>query len=132
MPARQGRLDRRLAGQQPVERLVKLVVGDLTQAQDLAQAGGRRHRVQPFRRRQLRGRRDDPADDHRHDQIAWPIGLRSQQPVEADLADHAQHRCDMAMRQCADDLERLGARRHNHAALEQGAQSLDTLARPIG
>src|ERR1700749_2602150 len=38
----------------------------------------------------------------------------------------------MAMRQCADDLQRLGARRHNHAALEQGAQSLDPLARPIG
>ena len=104
MPARQGRLDRRLTGEQPVEHLVKLVVGDLAQAQDLAQAGGRCHRVQPLCRRQLRGRCDDPADDHRQNQIAWPIGVWSQQPVEPDLADHPQHRCDMAMRQCADDL----------------------------
>ena len=110
MPPRQAVLDPRLALQEPIQRLVGLAVLDPAEAQDRAQARGRRLLVHRAHKAQLGARRDQPVDHHRHHEIAIAprLGIlrRAQdQPVQGDLADHPQRRRDMAMRQRALDLQ---------------------------
>jgi len=53
-------------------------------------------------------------------------------PVEADGARRAQHGGDMTMRQRALDGEGLLARGKHDPTLEDAAQALDVLGRPMG
>ena len=75
------------------------------------------------------------ADDHRHHQIARPVGLavvlRPEQTVEADRAGHAQRGRDVAVRQRALDRQGLLAGGNHDAALQDAAQALDMLGRPV-
>ena len=105
-PGQRG-LDRRLAGQQPVERGIQLLLVDWPQAEHRAQAGGGGGRIERLGGRQLRGRGEDPADDQRHDQIAAAVALGAEQAVETDLAQRAEHGGDMAVRQRAGDGQGL-------------------------
>ena len=105
-------LDPLLLVEQPVERLIDLPFGHLAQAQPLPQAGGRRLRIERPHRRQLGGRRDQPAHDERHHQIASsPAGMTApalaQQLRQADLLRGAEDGGDVAMGQRAADGQRL-------------------------
>ena len=95
-------LDGGLTLVQPIERRVEFALVDIAEAEFDAEARGRRGRIQRLGGRQLGSRRDDPADDHRHDEIARPVGLvgfpRPEQTVEADRAGHAQRGRDVAVR----------------------------------
>ena len=65
-----------------------------------------------------------------HDQIAAAVTLGAEQAVETDLAQRAEHGDDMAVRQRAGDGQGLLPGRDDRAALEQGAQPFEQLARP--
>ena len=129
-------LDRALALVQPIERGVEFALVDLAQAQFDAQARGGRGRIERLGGGELGGRRDDAADDHRHHQIARPVGfaavLGPEQAVQADSAGRAQHGGDMAVRQRALDREGLLTGGDHDAALQDAAQALDVLGRPMG
>ena len=125
-------LDRRLAGEQPVERRIQLVLGDLLQPEHRAQAGGGGRGSERLGGRQLRGRGEDAADDQGDRELAAALAGRAEQAVEADLAQRAEHGGDVTMRQRADDAQRCLPGRDDGAALEQGTQPFDQLARPVG
>ncbi len=131
MAARQRRLDLGLAFEQPVEGGVELVLVDGRQAERDAQAGGGGRRIERLGRGQLRDRADQAYDDHGDDEIAAAIAGRSQHPVEADPAQRAERRRDVAVRQRPFDGDGGLARRPDGAALEQRPQSLDPLTRPV-
>jgi hypothetical protein len=102
------------------------------QAQHLAEAGGGGRRIEPARRRQLRGRRDQPAHDHRDDEVAAAVAGRSEDAVQADRPQGSQRRGDMPVRQRAPDRHRLPLGGDDLAAFQQGAKALDQFLRPIG
>src|SRR5271168_2738023 len=118
MPPRQRALDARLLLEQPVERRV-----------DLA--------LEP----QLRARRQQSVDDQSDRQIAaatrWLVLRRAeQQSVELDLAQHAEPRRDVAVRQRPLDPEPLLARRarggeDRHPAFQQPLQPGDQRGRQL-
>src|SRR5271157_2481260 len=128
-------LDRALALMQPIERRVEFVLVDLAEAEFDPEAGGGGRRIERLGGRQLGRRRDDTADNHRQDEIARPIGLAgaygAEQPVEADGARRAEHGRDVTMRQRAFDRQSLLAGWNDDAALQDGAQALDMLRRPV-
>ena len=132
----EGGLDGRLTLEQPIEGRVEFVLADLAQGQLDAEARGGGGGIERLGGGELRGRRDDAADDHRHDEVARAIGLvrvfRPEQPVQTDGARRAQNRCDGPVRQRALDGEGLLARRQHDPALEHAAQALDVLGRPMG
>jgi hypothetical protein len=123
------RLDCRLPLAEPVERGVEFGLVDLAQAEHTAQARARRRRVEVACRRQLRGRMNNPADEQRKNEIAHSRRRPTEQPVEADAAQRSEHRRDMTVRQRAMDLQPVA--RHRMTALEQGAQTLDQIGRPV-
>ncbi len=59
---------------------------------------------------QLRRRLDHAGDDQRKGQRGEPLRPPRQQPVETGLAQCAEHRGDMTMRQCPLDREAVGRR----------------------
>ncbi|HYZ21596.1 MAG TPA: hypothetical protein VE690_05500 [Rhodopila sp.] len=84
----------------------------------------------------LRAGRDQPIDDHRHHQIATPargriLGGAQDQPVQRDLADGAQRRRDVPVRQRAFNPQRSRVGADHDAALEQGLQAFDHRARQL-
>jgi hypothetical protein len=85
--------------------------------------------AQLARGRELGCRLDHPGDDQRQRQPGQPLGPARQQPVEAELLGHAEHRRDMAVRQGALDRQPL-RRRHHGLALEDPAQRFDLGRRP--
>ena len=103
----QRRLDRRLADRQPVESAVELLLVDGTEAELGPEAGAGGLRRERARRRELRAGIEDPADGEREDEIPAPVALRSDEPIEADLARRAERRGDMTVRQGTDDADRL-------------------------
>ncbi len=128
-------LDRALALMQPIERGVEFVLVDLAQGQFDPEAGGGGRRIERLGGRQLGRRRDDATDDHRQDEIARPAGLAgvlgAEQPVEADGAGRAENGRDVAMRQRAFDRQSLLAGGNDDAALQDAAQALDMVCRPV-
>ena len=110
----QRRLDLRLRPAQQIEGPVELVLVDRPEAQHRAQRMRRRRLAELARRRQLGRRLDHPRHDQRQRQLGQPLGPARQQPVEAELAGHAEHRRDMAVRQ--GPLDRQPVRRRRQAA----------------
>ena len=133
-------LDRTLAFEEPVERSVELVLADVAQGQLDAEARGGGGGIERPGCGELGGRGDDAADDHGQGEVdrstalgvGLARGLGTDDFVEADRARRAQDGCDMAMRQRTLDDEGLFARRHHDPALEDAAQPLDVLGRPMG
>ena len=135
MPPRQRALDPRLLLEQPVERRVDLALRHRAERQNLAQAAARRLAVDGAHEPQLRARRQQSVDDQSDRQIAETsrgLVLRraEQQSVELDLAQHAQPRRDVAVRQRPLDPEPLLARRargggDRHPAFQQPLQPGD-------
>ncbi|WP_437127652.1 hypothetical protein [Rhodovibrio sodomensis] len=81
-------------------------------------------------------RLQDPLGDHRQHQVARPRVGRPAAPAEQQLGQaqplgRAQHGGDVPVRQRARDGQRLLGAFHRDAALEQGAQALDQVRRPI-
>ena len=128
----QRRLDRRLADRQPVESAVELLLVDGTEAELGPEAGAGGLRRERARRRELRAGIEDPADGEREDEIPAAVALRSNEPIEADLARRAERRGDMTVRQGTDDADRLLVSRDDRAALQQRLEAGDPLARPVG
>ena len=130
-------LDRALTLEEPVERGVEFVLADVAERQFDAEAGGGGDRIERLGGGELGGRRDDAADDHGHDEVDRPMavglarGLGPDDPVEADGARRAQHGGHVAMRQRALDGEGLLARGQHDPALQDAAQTLDVLGRPM-
>ena len=57
-----------------------------------------RHHVLMTQDRELGGRQQDTRDDHGFDQASLAGGLRVEQPLQADLAQRAEHGGDMPVR----------------------------------
>jgi len=97
-------LDALLLFDQPVEGAVKLLLVDRPEPEHLAERASRGLIVEQPCRRQLRGRPDQPRNDHGDAQCHLICGLPAalrQQPIEPELAQGPQRRRDMAMRQAA-------------------------------
>ena len=96
-------LDRRLVLQQPVQCMVELVLIDLTEAEQFAEArsgGGGRQRTCG---REFGGRIEDPTDEQGKDEIATTIAVGAKDTVEADLAGGAERGGGVAVWQAADE-----------------------------
>ena len=78
---------------------VELVLVDLSETEHAAEAGGGGHRVERLGGGELGERRDQPRHDHGDDQIAAAIAGGTEQAVEPDPAQRAEHGRDMAVRQ---------------------------------
>ena len=125
MAPRQGALDALLLAAQPVQGSVDLAFLDGAEVEHAAQAGTRRLGRQRAQRRQLGARRDQPAGDHCQRQIALARGGAAEQARQVELAHHADHRGDVAVRQGALDFEHLLGPGDHAAAGEQHPQSID-------
>jgi hypothetical protein len=102
----QAGLDPRLLCAEPVERRIDFTLDHLLQPQHGTQAGARRRGVNHAHEAELRARRDQAIDDEPNHQIAIAarllvLGGAQDQPVERDLAHHAQRRRDMPVWQRA-------------------------------
>ena len=121
-----------LAAAQKVEGGVELVLVDLAQAEHGAERVGGGRLAELARGRELGGRLDDPRHDHGEDQPGPPLRSLRQRLVEPEPAHRPEHGGDVAVRQRADDLEALGAERHEGLPGQHPAQALDLRLRPIG
>ena len=125
-------LDRRLALQQPVQRLVEFVLIDLTEAEQFAEArcgGGGRQRTCG---REFGCRVDDPTDQESEDEIATTIAAGAEDTVKADLVGGTERGGDVAVWQAADDGERVTLGGNDGATLEHAAQAFNVGRRPVG
>jgi hypothetical protein len=112
-------LGRGLALQKPVQCIAELILIDLTEAEQFAEArrgGGRRQRTCG---RGFGCRIEDPTDQQSEDEIAATIAVGAEDPVEADLAGGAECDGDVAVWRAADDGD----------AVAPGAPWLRTTAR---
>ena len=125
-------LDHLLALAEPVDGGIEFILVDRPKAENVAEAQGRGRRIEHASRGQLRGRRDQAGHDHGDDEIAGAVAGGAKNAVEADVAQRAEHGGDMAVRQGTAHDDALLVGRRDGAALEERAQSLDELARPIG
>ncbi len=87
-----------LAGEERVESHTELRAGYRPVTKNLARTGASGGLVELGRRGELRGRGDDPADDHRLDEF-WPVVFRTQNAIEARLTDGAENGGNMAVGQ---------------------------------
>jgi len=124
-------LDRLLALAEPVDGGIEFILVDRTKAENVAEAGRRGGRIEHAGGGQLGGRRNQAGHDHGDDEIAEAVAGGTEDAIEADVAQRAEHGGDMAVRQGAPHDDALPVGRRGGAALEQCAQSLDELARPI-
>jgi hypothetical protein len=129
MAPRERGLDPRLGGAQKVERAIEFVLVDLAQVEHRPQRVRRGRLTQLARGRELGRRLEHPRHHQRQGQARQPLGSARQEPLEAELAGHAEHRGDMAVRQGAQDLQPR-RRRVQRLALEHPAQRLDLGLRP--
>ena len=93
-----------LLAHQPVERFIKLLLVNAPEPEHLAKRGSRGVIGEPTCGRQLGGRIDEPRHDHRDAQRYFATGLHTalgQNPIEPDLAQRAESRCHMTVRQAA-------------------------------
>ncbi len=116
MAAGQRRLNGGLAHRQPVEGAIEFLLVDRPQAEFGAETGGGGVGRERARRRELRARIEHPADDERQDEIPAAAAGGPDEPVESDLAGGAERRGDMAVRQRADDADRLPVTWNDRAA----------------
>jgi hypothetical protein len=121
----QAPLDARLLPAEPIQRRIDLAFLDGTEAEDAAQAGTRRLRQQPPQGRQFGAGGDDPAGNHGQHQIALARGRAAEQPRQVELAHHAEHGCNMAMRQGTLDLEYRARSCDRRAALQENPQAIN-------
>src|SRR6516165_417791 len=91
--------------QLPVHSLVEFSLVGRIQLQHLAQTVMQSVGMQSTRGRQLGGRLEDAGHNHGDDQIALSTGARIEEGVELELAQRAENRGDMAVRQRASDAE---------------------------
>jgi hypothetical protein len=136
MTAGQAVLDPDLALQQPIQRLIGLVILDLAEAQNRAQTRHCRLFIHRSHKAQLRPRRDHAIDHHRQHQIAIAprrsVLRRTQnQTVQHYLTDHSQHRSNMAVRQRALDLQFIRACPNQRASLEDRLQHHHHIVRQL-
>ena len=126
--------DPALALQQPVHGLVELVFVDIAQGERLAETTAKRVLAEPARGGELRARRHDAGDDHRHCEIAQARAPGGDQPIQPEAAQDPEHRCDMAEGTRTGDVEavllsaRLAAG-HCGSAAQQDAQAVDQVRR---
>jgi hypothetical protein len=137
MPPGQRSLDPLLLLPEPVQRTVDLALLDTAELERHAQARARRLGREGAHRGQLGARGDDPVDDHRQRQSAPTRGglaaTPEQQTRQVELACHAQHGGNVAVRQRAQQGQLAHRRlRHGSAAPQEHAQALDQLGRPVG
>ena len=130
MSPRQAVLDALLLGQQPVERLVNLALGDLAKREHLAQAGVGALAIDRPDKSKLRARRHQSVDDQSNDQIAMAyrrivLGGAQHQPVQGDLADHPKARRHVAVGQGPLDRQAVVAFAQHNPALQKPFQSGD-------
>jgi hypothetical protein len=132
VPFGERRLDGGLTFAKPVERGVEVVLVNLAQTEDRAQAGGGGGGCECPRGGQFRAGIDDTRGDHGQDEVAATVAGGSDDAVEADFPRGAEDQGGMAMRQRAGDGEGFTIGGDNRTAFEYAAQTLDVGRRPIG
>jgi hypothetical protein len=75
---------------------------------------------------------EDAGDHQGQDEIAAAIAVRTEQPIEADLARRAQRGVDMTVRQRADKGDGIPFLGNDSAAFQQRPEPGDPLAWPVG
>jgi hypothetical protein len=119
---------------QPVERLIKLLLVNRSEPEHLAERRGRSIVSQPACSRQLGRRIDEARDQHGDAQHHFAASLHAivgQHPIETDLAQCAQRRCHMAVRQAAQQRQCVLLRRTYGFVAQHAAQRFDLCRRPI-
>src|SRR5215831_4842846 len=125
-------LDALLLIDEPIEGLIKFLLIDRCEAQHRAERTVRRLRIEQARRRQLGYWIKQPCDDHgdgqRHFACWSPTTLR-QHAIELELAQCAQCRRHVPVRQAAQQGQLLFARRE--IAAQHTSQRFDLRERPM-
>jgi hypothetical protein len=119
-------LDPVLPFEQPVHRVVELLLVGVFDGEGLGQGGV----GPPTDGGELGVGRDDAGGDHRLDEIALAAGPGRQQSGDAELVHRPGHRLDMAMAARPGDLEGVG-RRDEGLALEAAADEIDDVVRQV-
>lgn len=119
--------DALLACEEPVEGGVELLDLGVGDAEFARQAGV----VPSAGRRELRTGMDQALCDHPHHQAPLPARLGGKDGVESELAHGSEDRHHVAVRQSADDVEGV-IDTDEGLALEEAAEGLDLVLRPVG
>ena len=132
MPPREALLDPRLPSQQPVEHRQHLVARHGAQAQQRAQAGGRRRLRQLPGGCQLGTRLEHPRRNGGQGEIALSTADAVQDARQAQLSAGPEHRAGMAVRQRAAERDRVVRLLEGDAALDHQADAFDDFRRQAG
>ena len=134
MASRQRFLDALLLSDQPVERVIKLLLIDRPEPQHRPQRTVRRLAIQHPRRRQLGHRIDDPRRHHGDAQChlarRLPATLR-QHTVKPNLAQQAQRRRHVPVRQAAQQTQSSRLISAQQFVAKQPPQRFDLRQRPV-
>ena len=120
-------LDAFLPFQQPVHGGVKVIFAGLLHSQLFRQGGS----APLTRGRQFGGGRDQPLDDHGHDQVSFAATLGGDQGVEVEPADHRQDRLHVAVGRGMSSVQQILGGDQGLAA-QHAAQGIDLGLRPSG
>jgi len=97
---REACLDPGLAFAEPVERPIQLVLAGVPDAEQIAQG----RRAEPAGGGELGRRRNQAGDEHADDEVARPAPARLDQALDAEAAQRAEDRRDMAVGHAPPDL----------------------------
>ena len=120
----QALLDALLASQQPVHRLVQLILIDRAEAQRGAEGGDGAFGSEGTSGGQLGASVDDAGDDHGQDQIARAAGGTGDEGMQAELLEEAEDGGDVAVRGTAHTGEE-GLGINQGLTLEGSADEID-------
>ena len=126
MPGSQLALDPPLPLQQPVQRLIQLILVRIANRKRLGQG----RRVPPPRGGQFRTGVDQSLHHHGQDQVALPSPLGGDQLGQSQLADGSPYRLHMPVRERADDFKQF-PRTDQGLILEDSAQGVHLGGRPV-
>ncbi len=134
MASRQRFLNALLLCQQPIEHVIKRLLVDPSKPQNRAERTACRLAIEQTRRCQLGGRIDEArhhrGDAQRHLARRLPPAL-GENVVEPDLAQRAQRRRHVPVRQAAQQLQSRGLTATHHLVAQQPPQRFDLRRRPV-
>ncbi len=127
----QGLLDGRLPRQQPIHGLIEFILIGRIHLEDLAQSAVQGFRVESASGGEFGGGVEKAGHDHGQDEIPLAARALVNQGVELELAQRAENGGNMAVGAGASDFESIGPRGGGRSTLQDLAQSLDAIRRPV-